>query len=222
MPRVARIVVPEIPHHITQRGNRSQQTFFNDDDYRTYIDMMAAWLHKYQVQVWAYCLMPNHVHMIVVPPAEDVLRRAIGEAHRRYTCRINQRNDWRGHLWQGRFASFPMDESHLLAAARYVELNPVRAGLVRKPWRYRWSSAAAHIARKDDRLVIVKPLLDLMPEWDRFIIEPLSANEFDDFHKHECTGRPIGSKQFVHRIGALLNRDLQLKKPGPKNKNQIN
>ena len=116
-----------------------------------------------QVAIWAYCLMPNHVHLIVVPQSAESLRRAIGEAHRRYTRRINFREGWRGHLWQGRFASSVMDEDHLLTAARYVEFNPMRAGLVQAPSRYRWSSVAAHLKGRDDALVQVAPLLQMAP-----------------------------------------------------------
>ena len=111
--------------------------------------------------------MPNHVHLIVVPQSAESLRRAIGEAHRRYTWWINFREGWRGHPWQGRFASFVMDEDHLLTAARYVELNPVCAGLVQAPSRYRWSSAAAHLKGRDDALVQVAPLLQMVPNWRR-------------------------------------------------------
>ena len=100
------------------------------DDYAAYLELMAEWCREEGVEIWSYCLMPNHVHLIAVPKTEDGLRRAIGEAHRRYTRRINFREKWRGYLWQGRFASFIMDEPYLLAAARYVELNPVRAKLV--------------------------------------------------------------------------------------------
>src|SRR5512139_2387395 len=101
MARIARVVVPGIPHHITQRGNRRLQTFFSDDDYRVYAGLMAVWCREFRVEVWAYCLMPNHVHMIAVPSTEDSLRRAIAEAHRRYTRMVNLREKWRGHLWQG-------------------------------------------------------------------------------------------------------------------------
>lgn len=109
MARMARVVAPGIPHHVTQRGNRRQETFFSDDDYRAYLELMAQWCSLCAVEVWAYCLMANHVHLIVVPESEGGMRRAIGEAHRRYTRRVNFRQGWRGHLWQGRFASFPMD-----------------------------------------------------------------------------------------------------------------
>ena len=132
MARLARLVIPGLPHHITQRGNRRQQTFFNEADYAAYLELMSEWCRDQGVEIWTYCLMPNHTHIIAVPSTEDGLRWAIGEAHRRYTRRINFREKWRGYLWQGRFASFVMDEPYLLAAARYIELNPVRAGLVAK------------------------------------------------------------------------------------------
>ena len=127
------MVAPDFPHYITQRGNRRQQTFFCDEDYQSYLDLMGHWCGVHDVEVLAYCLMPDHVHLIAVPQAADGLRRAIGEVHRRYTRMVNLREGWRGHLWQGRFASFVLDEPYLLTAARYVELNPVRAGLVNAP-----------------------------------------------------------------------------------------
>jgi len=216
MPRIARVVVPGVPHHITQRGNRRQQTFFCDEDYEVYLDLMARWCSRRGVDVWAYCLMPNHVHLIVVPESADGLRRAIGEAHRRYTCRVNCREDWRGHLWQGRFASFPMDDAHLYVATRYVELNPVRARRVRLPHRWRWSSAAAHLAGKDDRLVRVEPLLKRFGDWREFLAEGLSEEQADQFRRHERSGRPLGSDSFVSGLEALLGRVLRLDKRGPR------
>ena len=141
MGRIARVVAPGMPHHVTQRGNRRMQTFLREADYGVYLELMAAWCAAHQVTIWAYCLMPNHVHVVAVPQTIEGLGRAVGEAHRRYTRHINFREGWRGYLWQGRFASFVMDEDHLLRAMRYVELNPVRAGLVSAPDRWPWSSA---------------------------------------------------------------------------------
>jgi len=135
-----------MPHHVTQRGNRRQETFFSEADYQAYLELMAEWCQKRQVEIWAYCLMPNHVHLIAVPGTKEGLQLAIGEAHRRYSRLINFRQGWRGHLWQGRFSSFILDEAYLLACARYVERNSVRAGLVEKPEQWRWSSAAAHMS----------------------------------------------------------------------------
>lgn len=114
MPRIARVVAAGLPHHVTQRGNRRQQTFFSDEDYEAYLELMVHWCSCCGIEVWGYCLMPNHVHMIVVPDSADGLRRGIGEAHRRYTRRVNFRERWRGHLWQGRFASYVLDEHYLL------------------------------------------------------------------------------------------------------------
>ncbi len=166
MARLARLVVPGMPHHVTQRGNRRQQTFFNDGDYAAYLELMADRCGDCGVEIWGYCLMPNHVHVIAVPSSEDGLRWAIGSAHQRYTRRINFRQKWRGYLWQGRFASFVMDEPYLLAAARYVELNPVRARVVDHPRRWPWSSARAHLCGRDDRLVNVVPMLGIVGNWE--------------------------------------------------------
>src|SRR4030065_1951371 len=164
MARIARVVATNIPHHVTQRGNRRQKTFFQYEDYRQYLNLMAEWCKRHNVEVWAYCLMPNHVHLIAVPKSEDALRRAISEAHRRYTRHVNFREGWRGHLWQGAFHSFPMDESYFLTAARYVELNPVRAKLALKAEDYPWSSASAHLSGRDDMLVKVVPLLEMVDD----------------------------------------------------------
>ena len=136
MARMARLVVPGHPHHLTQRGARRMAVFFGDEDYRAYLALLAEWCDAADTRVWAYCLMPNHIHLILVPATEDGLRAALGETHRRYTRRVNAREGWRGHLWQERFHSFAMDEDYLLACARYVELNPVRARLAaRRPGR---------------------------------------------------------------------------------------
>ncbi len=169
MARLARVVAPGFVHHVIQRGNRRQQTFFCDDDYQYYVELMGQWCRVHQVEILADCLMPNHVHLIAVPQSADGLRRAIGEVHGRFTRLVNVREGWRGHLWQGRFASFVLDEPQLLTAARYVELNPVRARLVYRPSRYRWSGAAAHVRGRDNALIRVAPLLKLVPNWRGFL-----------------------------------------------------
>ena len=162
MPRIVRIVVPGEPHHIIQRGNRRLPNFFKDDDYIDYLKSMRFWCDKHAVEIWAYCLMTNHVHLIATPKIEQGLSLAIGEAHKRYTCRINKREKWTGHLWQGSFSSFAMDEKYLIAAARYVERNPVKAELCPKPEAYSYSSARAHLSGDADVLVNIAPLLELV------------------------------------------------------------
>ena len=141
MARLARLVVPGLPHHVTQRGNRRGQTFFEKSDYALYLDLLADSAKQARAEVWAYCLMPNHVHVILVPSDEDGLRRTFAELHRRYTSFVNARARTTGHLWQGRFGSVVMDETHLMNAVRYVTLNPVRAGLVKRARGWAWSSA---------------------------------------------------------------------------------
>ncbi len=218
MARIARVVIPGIPHHLTQRGNRRMQTFFSDDDYREYIALMADSCQRYEVDVWVYCLMPNHVHFIAVPMQPDSFRHAMGEAHRRYTRHVNFREKWRGHLWQERFASYSMGENHLLAAARYIELNPVRAGLAREPWSYKWSSAGAHMRGADDELVRVGPLLEMVNDWRGFIREDITGQEMERFRQHERTGRPMGDMDFIEGIEKSSYRVLRPQKPGPKKK----
>jgi putative transposase len=218
MARLARVVAAGLPHHVTQRGNRRQQVFFGEDDYATYRDLLTAGCRAARVAVWAYCLMPNHVHLILVPADEGGLRAALGEAHRRYTRYVNAREGWRGYLWQGRFASFPMDEPHLLACARYVELNPVRAGLVSQARDWRWSSAAAHLDGRDDGSVKVRPLLALAPDWAGLLGAGLADAEREAIRAGERTGRPLGSLRFTARLEKRLGRALARAKPGPKPK----
>ena len=181
-----------------------------------YITLMAEWCQQCGVEIWAYCLMPNHVHLVAVPESEEGLRRSIGEAHRRYSRHINFQKGWRGHLWQGRFASYPMDERYLLTVARYVELNPIRAGLTDRVEQYPWSSALAHIKGRDDQLVTVSPLKDMVGDWSDFLAEDVSAQEAEKLRQHERTGRPLGNDGFIAKLEKQLNRLLQKQKPGPK------
>lgn len=222
MTRLTRIVAPGLPHHVTQRGNRQQPTFFDAEDYRFYLDLLSESSARYGLSIWAYCLMPNHLHLIVVPETEASLARTLGETHRRYTRKINSRQGLTGHLWQGRFASFVMGESHLLAAARYIERNPVRAGLVQSPEDWAFSSAGAHLKGRDDSLVKVAPLLDLAPDWRNFIADnaPETDEETGKINLHVSTGRPLGDAAFVAALENRLGRSLAKRKPGPKKKAQ--
>lgn len=219
MARIARVVVPEHPHHVTQRGSRRMRTFFRDADYKLYIELTSEACKATGTEIWAYCLMPNHVHLVMVPTHEDGLRATLGEAHRRYTRHVNSRHDWRGHLWQERFYSFPMDEDHLLAAVRYVERNPVAAGMCDRPEEWPWSSAAAHLRATDDRLVRVRPMLQRVSDWKGFL-EPHSRDvPGSTIEKHLRTGRPLGSSEYVRSLEVRLDRTLALQRRGPRRKN---
>ena len=132
MARLARAVFPGHPHHVTQRGNGRAPTFFCDEDYALYRDLLGEHAHAAGVGIWAWVLMPNHVHLILVPSDADGLRRTLSAVHRRYAGHIHARMKRTGHFWQGRFGCVAMDEAHLGAAVRYVTLNPVRARLVER------------------------------------------------------------------------------------------
>jgi len=168
MASMPRLVVAGYPHHVTQRGNRRMQTFFCDEDYQAYIDILKESLEESLNEIWAYCLMPNHVHLIVVPQVEDGLSALFRQVHRNYSKRINFREKWRGHLWQERFHSFVMSEQHLMIGVRYVELNPVRARLCDRPEDWRWSSAQDHLGLRESDFVKIKPMLDRVPDWKRY------------------------------------------------------
>jgi REP-associated tyrosine transposase len=223
MPRSARLVVPGIPHHVTQRGNRRLATFFCEGDYALYRHLLGEGCRKAGTEIWAWCLMPNHVHLILVPAREDGLRAALGEAHRRYTNRVNTREGWRGHLWQGRFSSFPMDESWLLACARYVELNPVRAGLVARPEEWRWSSARAHLAGRGDGVTDPGPLLDRYPEWRALLDGGLEDRQLRAIRTRERNGHPLGGTAFIEQLRRVLGHDVLPRPRGrpPKNRDSM-
>lgn len=220
MARMARVVVPGIPHHITQRGNRRQEIFFKEEDYEEYKSLMREWCNANGVEIWAYCLMPNHVHMIAVPEEEDSLAKGIGEAHRRYSRYINFREGWRGYLMQGRYSSFPMDEEYTLKAARYIELNPVRAKIVRKAWRYNWSSSRSRIKGYEDSFLDSNPLEDWVGDW-REHLESDIEDKIEVLEKHERTGRPLGSEAFVRKLEKKTGRVLRPQKGGrPRRRSQ--
>ena len=180
---------------------------------------MKEWCDVYGVQIWSYCLMPNHVHLIAVPSTKESLKSAIGEEHRRYSRMINMREGWRGHLWQGRFASYVLGKTHLLACARYIEMNPVRANLVKDPVQWRWSSAKSHTFGSRDKLANTKYLNQLVKEdWSDFLSKGISSEIRNRLQKHERTGRPLGSMEFISKLEKSLELRLKLKKPGRKPK----
>lgn len=198
MPRTARLVVPGLPHHVTQRGNRREPIFFESGDQVRYLDILATQTRRHGVEVWAYCLMPNHVHLILTPVDEGGLARAMGETHRHYTAIINGRQGWSGHLFQARFASVAMDERHFLIAARYVVLNPVRAGLTARAEDWRWSSVHAHLAGKTDGIVAVAPLLSRVERFaDTLEVPDREPAEFTALRVAETSGRPLGDETFI-------------------------
>jgi len=217
MARIARLVVPGLPHHVTQRGNRRMTVFFSDDDYLLYLDLLRERCRQARVKIWAYCLMPNHVHLILTPATAEGLGRALGETHRRYSGVINARLRVTGHLFQSRYGSVVMDEDHLMAAARYVALNPVRARLVGEAQDWRWSSARAHLTGKDDGYVAMAPILERSAGRFADLIETdADPGRIAALRAAETIGRPLGSESFLDKIAALTGRDARPRKRGPK------
>jgi len=216
MPRTARVVVPGYPHHITQRGSRRQRTFFDDSDYRAYLGLLRALKDAAGVDVVAYCLMPNHVHVVAIPAHESSLAKLFGVAHHRYACRVNSKHDWTGHLWQERFYSFAMDEVHFLAAVRYVELNPVRAGLCARPDEWKWSSIHTHLGAASDPLVTSAAVVEHISDWRHYLSRDCSADQLDNIRKHTRSGRPAGDDGFLKKLEAVTGRRLRRRKPGPR------
>lgn len=217
MARLSRVVIPGLPHHVTQRGNRRERTFFEAGDYALYLDLLSEAAQRAQTEVWCYCLMPNHVHIVLVPADANGLRRAFGELHRRYTGYINARMRTTGHLWQGRFGSVAMDDAHLVYAARYVSLNPVRARLVERAADWPWSSVRAHLAGEDDGVVRVAPVLDRVGDFAAFLDEEVDeAFTYAALRKAESIGRPVGSPEWLADLEARTGRTLAAGRRGPK------
>lgn len=191
MPRLPRLVVPNVPHHITQRGNRKQQIFFSDFDRRAYLQLLTQRCHATGTQCLAWCLMDNHIHLVLVPPEVDSLRATLAPLHTRYAARINQREGWTGHLFEGRYWSYPMDDSHLMVAVRYVERNPVTAKLVERAADWAWSSARAHVDGRADGLTDIAALGQHVPNWRAMLESGLEHAGYDEIiEKALRRGRP--------------------------------
>jgi len=211
MPRIARIVAVGLPHHITQRGNYKQNVFLDDKDRKQYLAWIQEYSQKYDLSILAYCLMQNHVHFIAVPDRENSLAKTFNSTHMRYSQYFNKKTQATGHLWQGRFYSCVLDEPHLMAAAKYIERNPVRARVVKKPWEWKWSSALAH-TNKERSLIRLKDLLNIIDmsykSWSQYIDTNEGEKDSDNIRKHTLTGRPLGSRVFIEKLEKQFGRRL--------------
>jgi putative transposase len=217
MARLARAVFEGLPHHVTQRGNGRAQTFFGDDDYQLYRDLLAEHAAKAGVEVWGWVLMPNHVHLILVPADPDGLRRCLAPVHRRYAGAVHARERRTGHFWQGRFGCVAMDEAHLAAALRYVALNPVRARLVERAADWRWSSIHAWLnPQRGDGLTRTEPVLSRYPAFDELIAAGEDEAGSSSLRRAESIGRPVGDKAFLDALERRAGRPLSPGKRGPK------
>jgi putative transposase len=220
MARIARVVAVNLPHHITQRGNNRADVFFDDDDRNYYIKTLIKYCNQFQVKVWAYCLMSNHIHLLAIPRYDFSLARSIGRTNLIYTQYINKKYNRSGRLWQNRFFSCLIDkEEFLWSVTKYIETNPVRNGLVKQAGEYKWSSAGHHIYGKPD-------LILSEPDW----LEPNQREEYRQFlsadqsveltaiRKATMSGRPLGNQGFIEGIENKLGRILRRRKPGRRKK----
>jgi putative transposase len=203
-----RVVIPGLPHHITQRGNRREDVFFTDADRQRYLQLLIEYSVRHGLLILAYCLMTNHVHLVCIPILITSFAAVLKPVHTRYTQYFNRKFRICGRLWQGRFFSCPLDEPHTWAAIRYAERNPVRASMVRRAEDYLWSSAAAHCGMRSD------PLLSPLPEprpaaasnWSEWLAEEEDEKIITTLRLRTRTGRPFGDKRFIAEVEARLNR----------------
>ncbi|RWK49469.1 MAG: transposase [Mesorhizobium sp.] len=219
MARLARIIVPGMPHHVTQRGNGRAKVFFTPEDYALYKRLLVEHCRLADVGIWAWCLMPNHVHLILTPADADGLRRALAKVHRSYAGIIHARQKRTGHFWQGRFGAVAMDEDHLLSAVRYVGLNPVRAGLVKQAADWPWSSARAHQTNEPDGVTDLRPMKDRLPSsTGLFDLLDTDVAAFDALRNAESIGRPVGNDAFLDRIAEQIGKAVKPGKRGRRRK----
>jgi putative transposase len=213
--RIARIVWTGCPYHVTHRGNRGGPVFFDESDYLVYLGLLSSNAVREGLRIWAYCLMPNHVHLIVAGDRATSMARAIGSTHRRHAQRVNGRQGWTGHLWANRFYSTPMDGRHLWAAVRYVELNPTRAGFVKSPAEFPWSSARAHAGMATEGLLAVdRPFPGHIADWNAWLLEGVDDPLVEAIRRNTSTGRPSASEAFAREMELGLGRTVRARPHG--------
>jgi len=218
MPRIARVVAIDLPHHITQRGNYRQQIFEDSRDYQKYLSFLQAESLKYKVDMLAYCLMPNHVHFIAIPRLSESLGNLFKYVNMKYSQYFNKKRGQRGHLFQGRFFSSIMDERYTLACARYIERNPLRAKMVKNAWAWEWSSAKSHCAMKKEDGLAVKKLFTYIDfpqlQWRDFINQEDNPQEVATIKKQTMRGRPIANVNFIEKLEKRIKKVLIVKTKG--------
>ena len=223
MPRVARVVFPGVPHHVTQRGNRREDVFFEEEDRVVYLAWLREYTKKHKVEVVAYCLMTNHVHLIMIPKTEDALHGVLKPLHMRYAQRINRIHGWNGHVWQGRYFSAPLDEAYTWAAIRYAERNSVRAQMVDRAEAYRWSSAVAHCGLRVDTMLAEEGEWSRniagVQDWSKWLAEADEPEKLEILRRNVDKGLPCGSEEFIERLSKKSGRSLRFLPRGRPRKN---
>lgn len=207
--------MPGVPHHVTQRGNDRRQVFFSSGDHRLYLDLLGLHAARSGVEVLGYCLMPNHVHLLAIPRQEDSLAKMLGRTHCEYAQALNRAREHCGHLWQSRYFSCALDYAHLNNVLRYVDLNPVRAGLTQTACEWRWSSARVHCGESGEDPTLNCDWTTRLGDWDfaewREILGSVQPEEDRAAVKlATLRGEPLGSIDFVADLEQRVGRRLRV------------
>ncbi|MDC9727119.1 MAG: transposase [Candidatus Thioglobus sp.] len=221
MPRQARNVFSNIPHHVTQRGNRQADVFFSDEDKEYYLKLLLQYSVAHDVKVLAYCLMTNHIHLILLPATEDGLQKVLKPLHMRYAQYINKKNSWNGHLWQGRYFSSALDERYTYHTFRYVENNPVRAKMVKQAIDYKYSSAAHHCGLVYDDMITAYDIGVEQSTYLDYLQECVDDDSVNIIRRNVNKGLPCGGKNFIDKLSKSIGRDLSFKQIGRPKKGTV-
>lgn len=210
MARLARSVIAGYPHHVVQRGNHEQPVFGIETDYRHYLEWLREYSAHYEVGIWAYCLMPNHVHFVCVPKTEDSLARAFNTLHMRYAQYFNGKNAVCGHLWRARFMSCALDGPSAHEEVRFVETNPVRKGIVERAEDYPWSSARSHVTGAPDPLLADGRFFqNASSNWGAYLTDRGEELIIRRVRERLKTGRPAGDVSFLRELEGIVGRRLE-------------
>lgn len=217
MARERRIILPGLPHHLVARGNRRETLFFSDQDLRYYVGWLGQYAYRFRVQVLAYCLMKNHVHLVAVPQFQRSFAQIFGGLHTRFAMRINAVFAWTGHVWQGRYFSSPLDEAYMLTAIRYAECNPVQAGIIDRAEEHPWSSAAAHCGLQHDPLLTQSSKwvgeLSSIRDWSHWLAE-YDGRGASELQRTVTRNLPCGSEALIRRLERRCGRSLRVRSRG--------
>ncbi len=212
MPRQARVVAVDVPHHITHRGNNRQDVFLTDEDRRRYQDLLRNQLEPCGIELLGWCWMSNHVHLVAVPRRENSLSRLVMQVHSAYAQDFNRRYRRSGHLWHSRFYSCALGPAHLYAALLYVNRNPVRAGMTGEATAWRWSSATAHVDGVDPDGLLAAWMLDSIggfENWRECLSQPLDQDASAELREATRSGRPFGHSEFLEQLENQAGRRLR-------------
>lgn len=229
MPRTARLVLPEYPHHIIHRGNNRERVFRSDKDHKVYLNLIGKFAKKWSCEVLAFCLMPNHVHLLLIPKQKDSLAKMMQGLALTYTQFFNKKYKRTGRIWESRFHSSIVDrDAYLWSVLRYIETNPVRAGLTTKLQRYKWSSAKIHLTNQDNDLVKsiyhIKHRFGIFEgiDYRQYLEETIEQSQYEYIHRMSIKEKPIGKDAFIKKLEGLFKIKLLQNHPGRPKKNKEN